>query len=34
MNFHNDEWIMNKVKEHYEEALNFFPEDRIVGLFL
>lgn len=34
MNFHSDEWIFNKLKEHYKEALNFFPEDRIVGLFL
>lgn len=32
-NFHSDEWIMNKMKEHYEEALKYFPEDRIVGIF-
>ena len=32
-NFHSDEWIMNGVKEHYEEALTIFPENRIVGVF-
>jgi predicted nucleotidyltransferase len=33
-NFHNDEWIMKRVEEHYKEALEHFPEDRIVGIFL
>lgn len=33
MNFHSDEWIMNGVREHYNEALTLFPEDRIVGIF-
>lgn len=33
MNFHSDEWIMDRVKEHYEEALLYFPKDRIVGIF-
>lgn len=33
-NFHNDEWIMKRVEEHYKEALKYFPEDRIVGIFL
>lgn len=32
-NFHSDEWIMAKVQEHYDEALKYFPEDRIVGIF-
>ena len=26
--------IMDRVKEHYNEALTYFPEDRIVGIFL
>ena len=26
--------VMDKVKEHYNEALTYFPEDRIVGIFL
>ena len=26
--------VMNRVKEHYNEALAYFPEDRIVGIFL
>ena len=26
--------VMKRVKEHYEEALQYFPEDRIVGIFL
>ena len=33
MNFHSDEWIMDRVREHYNEALEHFPEDRIVGCF-
>lgn len=33
MNFHSDEWIMDRVREHYNEALEHFPEDRIVGVF-
>ena len=32
-NFHSDDWIMNKIKEHYTEALEMFPESRIVGIF-
>lgn len=34
MNFHSDEWIMDRVREHYNEALEYFPEDRIVGIVL
>ena len=34
MNFHSDEWIMEQVKRHYDEARKLFPEDRIVGVFL
>lgn len=34
MNYHSDKWIMDKVQEHYNEALEFFPEDRIVCLAL
>lgn len=34
MNFHSDEWIMDRVLEHYNEALEYFPEDRIVCLIL
>ena len=33
MNFHSDEWIMNRVREHYNDALEHFLEDRIVGIF-
>ena len=33
MNFHSDDWIMDKIKEHYAEALEMFPESRIVGIF-
>ena len=32
-NFHSDEWIINGVRKHYEEALKLFPADRIVGVF-
>lgn len=34
MNFHSDEWIMDRVREHYEEALTIFPKDRIVFIAL
>ena len=33
MNYHSNEWIMDRVREHYEEALTLFPEDRIIGIF-
>lgn len=33
MNYHSNEWIMERVREHYNEALEYFPEDRIVGIF-
>jgi hypothetical protein len=33
MNFHTDEWIMDRVREHYNEALEHFPEYRIVGVY-
>ena len=33
MNYHSDEWIMNRIKEHYKEANQYFNEDRIVGIF-
>ena len=34
MNFHSDEWIMEQVKRHYDEALKLYSADRIVGVFL
>lgn len=34
MNFRSDELIMDLVREHYNEALEHFPEDRIVCLVL
>lgn len=34
MNYHSDKWIMDRVREHYNEALEYFPEDRIVCLIL
>ena len=33
MNYHTDEWIMNKVKEHYQDACKQYPEHRIIGVF-
>lgn len=32
-NFHSDEWIMDRLTEHYEEAKTLIDESRIVGLF-
>lgn len=34
MNYHNDKWIMERLQEHYQEALQYFPEDRIVGIYI
>ena len=34
MNFHSDKWICDKVVEHYEEALHYFDNSKIVGIFL
>ena len=34
MNFHKDNVIMRRLREHYEEAKTLIPEDRIVGVFL
>ena len=33
MNYHSDEWIMYGVKKHYNEALQYFPKDKIIGIF-
>ena len=33
MNYHTDEWIMQCLKEHYEESKTLIDEDRIVGIF-
>ena len=33
MNYHSDEWSMNGVREHQEEAKQYFDESRIVGIF-
>ena len=32
MNFHSDEWIMDRVREHYNDALEQFPEERIISI--
>lgn len=34
MNYHSDKYIMDCVREHYNEALEYFPKDRIVCLAL
>ena len=34
MNFHSDKWIMDRLREHYEEALTIFPRDKILGIFI
>jgi predicted nucleotidyltransferase len=33
MNYHSDEWVKENIQAHYNEALEYFPEDRIVGIF-
>lgn len=32
-NFHSDDWIINRVEEHYNEALTLYPKNRILGIF-
>lgn len=34
MNYHSDDWIWDKVTEHFEEVLEMYPTDHIVGVFL
>ena len=34
MNFHSDKWIMDRLQEHYQEALTIFPKDKILGIFI
>lgn len=34
MNFHSDVYIMERLNEHYQEALTIFPKDKILGIFL
>ena len=33
MNYHSNEWIMNGIKDHYNESLQHFSEYQIVGIF-
>lgn len=33
MNYHSNEWIMQQLNYHYQEALNHYKESQIVGLF-
>lgn len=33
MNFHSDKYIMDKMREHYNDALTQYPEHRIIGIF-
>jgi predicted nucleotidyltransferase len=34
MNFHSDSYIMDKVLNHYTEAISMIPERNVVGVFL
>lgn len=33
MNFHSDEYILDRVHEHLDESFEYFSADRIVGIF-
>lgn len=33
MNFHSDKYILDRVHEHLDESFEYFPVDRIVGIF-
>lgn len=32
MNYHSNEWIMNEMKDHYNELLEYFPKEQVVFL--
>lgn len=34
MNYHDQSWIMNKMQEHYNEVLQYYTENEVLGLFL
>lgn len=33
MNYHTEKWIMDKMHEHFKEAMEYFPYHQIVGIF-
>lgn len=33
MNVHSNEWIMSRVQEHYDEAIEMYGQNRVVGVF-
>lgn len=33
MNFHSDKYILDRVSEHLDESFEYFPADRVVGIF-
>ena len=34
MNYHSDSWIMDRLQEHYQEALTIFPKDKILSIHI
>lgn len=32
MNYHSDGWVMDRLQEHYQEALTIFPKDKILSI--
>lgn len=34
MNYHDDKYIMERLQEHYTEAMTIFPKDKILGIFV
>lgn len=34
MNYHSDKWIMDGIREHYNESLQYFAEKQIVAILL
>ena len=34
MNYHSDSWIMDRLQEHYQEALTIFPKEKILSVEL
>lgn len=33
MNYHDKEWIMERLQEHWKDVLIYYPEDQIIGIF-
>lgn len=33
MNYHSDEWIYDRLAEHYKDVMRYYPKEQIIGVF-